>query len=107
MSKKIEHDTCLIGGGKITDEALEIDKSTGQQNDYVVICPEERAAGFVRPVRYSYIHKLCGVETIMNHAIAETYAHDPKFYSGTFCCHCRTHFDVSEFVWRDGTVVGS
>lgn len=41
----------------------------------------------------------CGAETIMNQAIAETYARDPKFYGATFCTGCGTHLPVSEFVW--------
>ena len=47
----------------------------------------------------------CGVVTTMGQALAETYARDPSFYSGTFCCRCGTHFPVGEsgeFVW-DGT----
>lgn len=34
----------------------EIDPATGMQKDYVVLCPAERAKGFVRPVRRSYRH---------------------------------------------------
>ncbi len=136
-------------------------KANGQQQDYVVLTPEERAKGFVRPVRRSYQHvgplgpkyqlreltdeqkaryadvgyvafepypesessavgrywvqsqldsagKGCGTVTTMGPALAETYARDPKFYSGTFCCGCGKHFQVDEFVW-DGTTerVGS
>jgi hypothetical protein len=78
----------------------------GQQEGYVVLSPEERAKGFVRPVRHKYIHLKCGVVTRMGDALAETYARDPKFYSGTFCVSCRAHFPVGpdgEFVWDDGT----
>jgi hypothetical protein len=34
----------------------EIDPTTGMHKDYWVLCPEERAKGFVRPVRRSYMH---------------------------------------------------
>jgi hypothetical protein len=34
----------------------EIDPATGQQKAYVVLTPEERAKGYVRPVRRSYVH---------------------------------------------------
>lgn len=34
----------------------EIDPKTGQQKGYVVLSPEERAKGFVRPLRLSYRH---------------------------------------------------
>ena len=61
---------------------------------------EERAKGYVRPVRTKYIHK-CGAETVMAEALAETYARDPKFYGGTFCVGCGDHFPVAEFVWSD------
>lgn len=132
-------------------------KTNGQQEGYVVLSAEERAKGFIRPVRHSYVHigppppqnlrdltpdeherydqygylkfepygperdpvtgkywnqedldrlgKGCGAVTTMGHALAETYARDPQFYSGTFCCGCGTHFPVGEcgeFVW-DGT----
>lgn len=78
------------------------DRGDGQQKDYIVLSDEERGKGFVRPVRHSYVHKPCGVLTTMGLALAETYARDPTFYSGTFCCGCRDHFPLDEFVW-DGT----
>ena len=77
----------------------------GQQQDYVVLAEEERAKGFVRQVRRSYKHLKCGVVTTMSQTLAETYARDPSFYSGTFCCGCGDHFPVGpngQFVW-DGT----
>ena len=135
-------------------------KANGQHADYYVLCDEERAKGFVRPVRYSYMHtglpapkyplrdltateheqydqygylkfeeyppaagcgvgrywtqpmldrlnKGCGTTTSMGQKLAETYARDPYFYGATFCCACGTHFPVAEFVWEDGTVLGS
>lgn len=133
----------------------EIDLKTGQQRAYVILSEEERAKGFVEPVRKAYVHvgppspnilrdltdeeKMryegfgyakfqvypgsgsvtgkfwtqdeldringCGGKTIISQSIAETYARDPSFYSGTFCSICRNHFDIGEkgeFVW-DGT----
>lgn len=41
----------------------------------------------------------CGANTTMGAAIAETYARDPKFYGSTYCCSCRRHIPVEEFVW--------
>jgi len=139
------------------DPGLRETDETGMQKAYLVLSDEERAKGFVRPLRTSYRHvgtrpvydvrdltpeeherydaygyvkfeaypavrddrssvtgqfwtqaKLnsgCGSVTTMGLAIAETYARDPKFYGGTFCAHCGTHFPVGEhgeFVW-DGT----
>jgi hypothetical protein len=75
----------------------------GQQQGYVVLAEEERAKGFVRPVRRIYRHLKCGSTTTMGQTIAETYARQPSFYSGTFCCACSAHFPVGkdgEFVWQ-------
>lgn len=100
--------TCLTDGSPVTEDHREIDETTGQQKGYVVLCPEERDKGFVRPLRHTYVHDKCGGRTTMGNAIAETYARDPQFYDGTFCVHCGKHFPLSEFKW-DGTdeVVGS
>jgi hypothetical protein len=80
-----------------------IDPATGQHGAYWVLTEEERAKGFVRPVRESYVHKSCGTVTRMSRAIAETYARDPRFYGATFCVGCRGHYPVGEageFVWE-------
>lgn len=74
----------------------------GQQVGYVVLTPEERAKGFIQPVRNKYVHKTCGVLTRMGQSLSETYARDPWFYGGTFCVGCGTHFPLHEFTW-DGT----
>lgn len=121
--------TQLAGGGPVTPDYRDIDPATGQQKGYVVLSDDERAKGFVRPVRRAYVHQFmrdgtpvplvlkpehkalmggCGGATTMGQTIAETYARDPSFYSGTFCAVCRVHLPLAEFVW-DGTdqVVGS
>lgn len=93
----------LTDGSEVTEDHREL-KSNGQQKGYVVLSDEERSRGFVRPVRRSYVHLKCGGTTTMGQALAETYARDPSFYSGTFCCDCGTHFPVGadgEFVWKD------
>ena len=94
----------LISGQPVPEDRshTEIDPATGMQRDYVVLSLEERAKGFVKPVRRSYVHQKCGVVTTMGIALAETYARDPRFYSGTFCVGCRTHFPLNEFAWDDG-----
>lgn len=82
----------------------------GQQKAYVVLSDAERAKGFVRPMRWTYVHEKCGVATTMGQALAETYARDPEFYTGTFCVGCRSHFSVGatgEFRWDDGEKVGT
>jgi hypothetical protein len=100
--------TCLTDGSPVTPDHRKINPATGQQKGYVTLCPEERAKGFVRPVRRSYKHLKCGAVTTMGEALAETYARDPHFYSGTFCVGCREHFPVGpegEFIWinNEGT----
>lgn len=79
-----------------------------QNKAYLVLSEEERAKGFVRPVRTAYLHKACGTVTTMSKPLAETYARQPTFYGSTYCCACRLHRPLSEFTW-DGTqeVVGS
>ncbi len=97
-----EPKTTLSDGSPVTPDHREIDPATGQQKGYVVLSEEERKKGFVRPVRRTYRHLPCGSNTTMGLAIAETYARDPKFYSGTFCYSCAKHFPLDQFVW-DGT----
>jgi hypothetical protein len=134
------------------------DKPVPMNAAYLVLSDEERAKGFVRPVRSSYVHvgiagpknplrdldadekerlgqykyvkfeayspndgssvtgrywtqaqldsvgKGCGTETTMGHALAETYARNPRFYGSTYCCGCSMHRPVGEageFVWSD------
>lgn len=101
------------------------DQPVAQAPVYLVLSEAERAKGFVRPVRRTYVHvgldpvrkgavllKLgeggCGAATTMGLAIAETYAREPSFYGGTYCVGCGKHRPVGEFAWdKDGTVVGS
>lgn len=79
-----------------------------QAKAYLVLSAEERAKGFVRPVRYAYRHEKCGAVTTMGGALSETYARDPKFYGATYCTTCNMHKPVDEFVWTDdGERVGS
>lgn len=85
------------------------EQQTSQNDAYLILSDEERSKGYVRPVRLAYVHKTCGTVTRMSLEIAQTYAHDPKFYGSTYCVHCRMHRPVSEFVWNDGSnqAVGS
>lgn len=156
MSEQEKQAVQLTDGNPVpADRSHEKLKENGQQEGYVVLAPEERAKGFVRPVRTSYQHvgrpgpkyplrdlteeqkkenkdfnyvkyeeyppsdsplvgrywtqamldridKGCRSVTSMGRALAETYARDPKFYSGTFCANCGKHFPVGEdgeFVW--------
>lgn len=119
---------CTTNGQSPEDVRAKQTNETGQHDGYIVLCPDERAKGFVRPYRDAYKHvgrmeQLvndagedthtvrvggCGTVTTMGRALSETYARDPNFYGSTFCCHCNRHFPVAEFVWTaDGAVVGS
>lgn len=95
------------------DPGLRQIKPDGQQETYLVLSGEERARGFVRPVRYKYRHGACGAVTMMGTALSETYARNPKFYGGTFCCACGNHFPLRtaagwQFFWLpEGDPVGS
>lgn len=87
------------------DPGLHRHDETGMQETYLVLSDEERAKGYVRPVRRTYVHQVCGTATTMAQSIAETYARDPHFYGGTYCAGCRDHFPVGpsgQFTW-DGT----
>jgi len=92
------------------DGSVPLDKShteilpSGMQKDYVILSEKERTKGFVRPFRDAYRHLKCSKITTMSRAIAETYARDPYFYSGTFCSSCKAHFSVGEdgeFTWYE------
>ena len=99
-----------------------------QADAYLVLSEDERAKGFIRPLRRSYIHvgpggheidpsdpskhgrtgRGCGAQTHMGLPLCETYARDPKFYGATYCVGCKMHMPVAEFVWaEDGQVVGT
>lgn len=109
-----------------SDPDLHVVEPSGMQKSYLVLSEEERAKGFVRPVRQTYVHHYmldgsqlptvltslkgvggCGAATRMGLALSETYARDPKFYGATYCVGCKTHLPVKQFHWDDGEVVGS
>ena len=103
------------------------DAPVPQADVYLVLSDEERAKGFVRPLRRAYVHHYmldgsdvpviltslkgvggCGALTTMGLALCETYARDPHFYGATYCTGCRMHRPVAEFYWdEDRKVVGN
>lgn len=99
----------LVSGAPVpADNSHTALKEDGQQRDYVVLSAEERAKGFLKPVRTSYLHAYpsemdrkvgCGAQTRMGISIAETFAREPSFYSGTFCVGCGVHRPLKEFTW--------
>lgn len=121
---------CTTNGKPVADVRASQTNETGQHEGYIVLCPDERAKGFVRPYRDAYKHvgmlerrddtfdgdgKMtyrrgggCGSVTTMGRALSETYARQPTFYSHTFCVNCNRHLPVAEFTWTaDGHQVGS
>ena len=62
--------------------------------------PQDGSSGIGRYWTKKDLESGCGTVTTMGDALAETYARDPKFYGGTFCCNCHKHFPVGEFVWE-------
>lgn len=104
----------LTDGNPVTEDNREL-RPDGMQKGYVVLSEAERKRGFVRPFRDAYRHLKCGCITTMSRPLAETYARDPAFYSGTFCSTCRAHFPVGadgEFTWyemdgKEGPKVGT
>jgi hypothetical protein len=80
--------------------------TNGQMETYLILSDEERAKGYVRPVRKTYVHKKCGgVTKIFAREIAESFARDPKMYTHTFCCTCKDHLPVSEFIWQGTNIL--
>lgn len=90
--------------GRPPDEVRDEQDREGNvlHTSYVILTEQERAKGYVRPVRRTYRHTECGGLTTMATAIAETYARDPTFYGSTWCSWCQCHCPVGEFVW-DGS----
>jgi hypothetical protein len=124
---------CTTNGKPVAEVRANQTAEAGQHDGYIVLCPDERAKGFVRPYRDAYRHvgRLetlitdgrekadqtsefthrvggCGSVTTMGRALSETYARDPTFYGATFCVRCNRHLPVAEFVWTaDSQPVGS
>ena len=68
-----------------------------------MMAEEQEAISFVRRVRRSYKHLKCYTVSIMSQELAESYARNPDFYSGAFCCCCLENFPVGQngdFVWE-------
>lgn len=94
----------LLDGSSVGISHTEIG-ADGMQKNYAILSDAERAKGYARPLRHTYIHNRCGASTTMASALAETYARDPEFYTETYCCACKKHFPVGpdgEFNWADG-----
>ena len=78
-----------------------------QAEVYLVLSDDERAKGFIRPLRRTYRHATCATTTTMALEIAETYAREPGFYGATYCASCQMHRPLEEFTWLDGSQLGS
>jgi len=54
---------CTTSGEPVDEVRAAQTEATGQHKAYIVLCPDERAKGFVRPYRDSYVHggrAICG-----------------------------------------------
>lgn len=80
-----------------------VDEEPTEMAETYLVLPEEKIKeGFMRPVRTTYVHDVCGHATTMGTAIAETYASNPSFYGATWCANCAMHRPVGpngEFTW--------
>ena len=47
---------CTTNGKPVAEVRASQTNETGQHDGYIVLCPDERAKGFVRPYRDSYKH---------------------------------------------------
>lgn len=56
MDQDREPKLCTTSGESVEKVRAEQTESTGQHKSYVVLCPDERAKGFVRPYRDEYKH---------------------------------------------------
>lgn len=56
MNEIEEPKVCTTSGRPADVVRAEQTETVGQYKDYIVLCPDERAKGFVRPVRNSYQH---------------------------------------------------
>lgn len=94
-------------------DLTELEKERYGQYGYVKyeIYPEDTESSitgcFWTQERLDKVGKGCQGATTMALSIAETFARDPGFYGAGMCVHCKTHFKNEEFVWEDGTPVGS
>lgn len=58
-----EPKTCTTSGRPVDVVRAEQTETEGQHRDYIVLCPDERAKGFIRPYRDKYVHAgraVCG-----------------------------------------------
>lgn len=93
-----DEEVTMLDGSPVTDDHRAI-QPTGMQKGYVVLSEAERAKGYVRAVRASYVHDACEKVTTMAVPLAQTMARKPTFYSHAFCATCREHYPVAEFKW--------
>jgi len=84
----------------VDDSHKQIDPTTGQQKGYVVLTAEERAKGFVKPVRGIVYPQGLRLPDEYGTALAETYARNPWFLQRHVCCACGAHFDLNQFHWK-------
>jgi hypothetical protein len=72
------------------------------------LTPEEKAAGFIRPMRTRVKHKFCGTTSILRTVDALDMARDPTSWSTCWCMVCGRRLPADQFEWfPGGEAVGS
>ena len=69
----------MADGSPVTPDHKEINPVTGQQKGYVVLSEDERAKGFVRPLRKSYKHVGVSPKNLLRELTAEEHERYDKF----------------------------
>jgi hypothetical protein len=113
---------CTTTGEPVADVRAKQTNETGQHDGYVVLCPDERAKGFVRPYRDAYQHvglagRICGKPKSLTEGVifcSMEPGHDGEcvqFRSGPIPVGCRTVTtmgrDLSETYARDPSFYGA
>ncbi|MBS0208719.1 MAG: hypothetical protein JSS27_07175 [Planctomycetes bacterium] len=78
-------------------------RSDGQHTDYVSLPHEEQVAGDLSGVPTVYVHRSCGVQTVMPEKIVRSYLANPFLYmsDNTYCCGCQTHVPLGQCNWTE------
>ena len=71
-----------------------------QEKTETELSDNERARGFVRPLRNTNKHPECGGITLMSDKIAENMAKKPNHYDEMYCIDCKTSAPLDKFIWH-------
>jgi hypothetical protein len=83
---------CTTNGKLVAEVRANQKNETGQHDGYIVLCPDERAKGFVRPYRDAYKHvgrSICGVVVGTEHGFRTICDEDDLTHVGEHGCVTR------------------